>query len=398
MKMILSLLLCSAFIGTAQAQTPTPTQVQAKPYLDIQEIKTPKGLSVWFVQDKNIPVMTLKFSLKGGAQLDPPGKEGTAELLSALFDEGAGKRDAETFQNVMDEYGIKIGFSATRDSFNGNLKTTTQHRDMADELFDDALNRPQFTDEAVARMKAALLSSLRFQRMDPNWLANKKLFETLFAGQAYARPVEGTPETLPKLTAGDLRGEKDTLFCRQRLKIAIVGALEKQEVIDTADLFFGNWPECKTPVVDAPQIIKNAGKDIHVPWDGAQSVVVMAQPGIARQDKDWWAARILDFALGGGEFSSRLMEEVRVKRGLTYGVSSGIAPYDRAPLWLVQAGVDPAKTDEAISVIKKIWGEVSANGLTDEEIKQAKDYLIGSLPLALTSTDAIASVLLQLQE
>ena len=374
------------------------TMAQAKPYLDVQDIKTARGLTVWFVQDKAVPVMALQFSLKGGAQLDPTGKEGTTELLSSLFDEGAGKRDAEAFQDVLDAKSIRLGFATSRDSFNGHLKTTIKNLDTAEDLFSDALNDPHFAPEAVARMKASLQSSLRFQQMDPNWLAGRALFEKLFAGQDYARPTEGTMATLPTITADDLCQVQKELFCRERLKISVVGDLDKTQVSAMADRFFGSWPACKTKIIDSALMPQHGGETITLPWQGAQSAVIIAQPGLARQDKDWWAARILDFALGGGEFSSRLMEEVRVKRGLTYGVSTGIAPYDRAPLWMIQAGIDPAKTAEAINVIKKIWQDVAGHGLTDDEIKEAKDYLIGSLPLALTSTDKIAAILLQLQE
>lgn len=383
-------LICTFLFLTANAQ--------AKPYLDIQEIHTPKGLTVWFVQDKNVPVMSLKFSVKGGSQFDKPGKEGSAELLSALFDEGAGKRSGEVFQDIMENKAVKMGFSASRDSFNGNLKTTMLHQDIAAELFEDALNRPHIDEEAITRMKSALQSNLRFQLMDPGTIAGRTLFEKLYDGQPYARPVEGTMKSLSAITRLDLTNLKSDLFCRDHLKIAFVGALDKEQAAQLADRFFGAWPQCKKQLQQDKQQADLSGKTISIPWQGAQSIVIMAQSGLARQDKDWWAARILDFALGAGQFSSRLMEEVRVKRGLTYGISTTLMPLDYSPLWLVQAGIDPAKTEEAVSVIKKTWRDVAENGLTEKEIKEAKDYLIGSLPLALTSTDAIASILLQLQE
>jgi zinc protease len=371
---------------------------QAKPYLDIQELHPAKNISVWFVQDKNIPVMTLKFSLKGGSQFDPAGKEGSAQLLSSLFDEGAGKRNGEAFQDLEQSNGIKMGFTATHDAFYGSLKTTSAKQDLAIGMFDDALNKPHFAPEAIARMKADLQSNLRFSLMDPNYQASQKLFATLFAGQPYARPVEGDAKSVAAITRDDLVKEKTTLFCQQRLKVAIVGNLDADQVTKMVDRLFGNWPQCVDKVDNVIYPVKNLGQEIHIPWQGAQSIVMMAQPGMARQNKDWWAGRILDFALGAGEFSSRLMNEVRVKRGLTYGVSSSLAPYDHAPLWVIEAGVEPAKATEAIALIKKVWGDVAANGLTVAEITEAKDHLIGSLPLALTSTDAIAGIVLQLQE
>lgn len=390
LALMAAVMACSVF--------PVLAETPAKPYLDIREIHTPKGLTVWYVRDETVPVVTLKFSAKGGTQFDAAHKEGTAELLSTLFDEGAGSRDAEEFQDALENHAIRIGFSATRDAFYGNLKTTIGHQDMAVELFDDALNRPHFNQDAIARMKEGLKSNLRFQLMDPNSIASRKLFETLYGDQPYARPVEGTIESLSAITRQDLLAEKAALFCRNNLKIAMVGSLTEHQVARMADRFFGSWRACEKPLSVKMQEPSLDGKMHSVAWQGAQSVLILAQQGLSRQDNDWWAARILDFALGAGQFSSRLMEEVRVKRGLTYGVSSSLMPLDYSPLWVVQAGVDPSKTDEAVSVIRKTWRDVAENGLADDEIQKAKDYLIGSLPLALTSTDAMANIVLQLQE
>jgi len=367
----------------------------AKPYLDIQEIHTPKGLTAWFVQDKTVPVLSLQFSV----DILNDGK-GVGNLMSTLLDEGAGKRNSEEFQNEMDAHVISIGFAADHDNFNGHLKTTMHDLDLATELFSDALNRPHFAPDAIARMKQAILSNMRFQQMDPDYLAGRNLHETIFENDAYAYPVEGAPETVKSITAEELKKYRgEVLGCSADFHIAVVGDAAPEKVAAMLDKIFGDARQCTK---DAEPVKLNGlahrGEDIRVNWAGAQSSILMAQRGIARQDKDWWAARILDFALGAGQFSSRLMEEVRVKRGLTYGVSSGISTYDRAPLWIIQAGVDPSKADEAVSLIKKTWQEVAENGLTADEITEARNYLIGSLPLALTSTDRIASILLQLQE
>ena len=125
---------------------------------------------------------------------------------------------------------------------------------------------------------------------------------------------------------------------------------------------------------------------------------MMAQKGVNRTDKDWFTAQLLNYTLGGGGFSSRLMEEIRVKRGLTYGISTSIIDYIYGPLMLGQASVDINKIDETVSVIKAQWQQMANTGLTAQELANAKSYLIGSLPLSLSSTDAIASILVQMQE
>lgn len=367
-------------------------------FLKIEEITTPQHITAWYVHDENVPVVALHFSLFGGAQMDDTGKEGTAEILSTLLDEGTTTQDAESFQNDLDRYGIKLRFGNGHDYFTGAIKTTTTFQDKAFVLLDKALNTPRFAPEAIERMRQGLLSQQRFLVEDPNWIAGTELFALLFPDHPYGRVIEGTPESLKAITRDDIVRMKDNLFCRGRLTVAVVGSLDKQQAAQSIDRVFGNWPECST-AERRPQItLPEKGLVKHIKRAGAQSVLVMAQQGLARQDPDWWAARILDFALGGGEFSSRLMSEIRVKRGYTYGIDSSLAPYRYAQIWLVQAGLDPKHRDDAIALVQKIWSDVTQQGLTKEEIKEAKAYLIGSMPLALTTTDQIASVLLQLQQ
>lgn len=375
------------FAGAAQAKV-----------LDIQDITTPKGLRVWFVQDKHLPMLALQFSVKGGAQLDTNGKEGAAEMLSTLLDEGAGKYDAEQFQNDLDSYGIKIGFGNGRDSFYGRLKTTTQFSDKALEMMSAALNEPHFDEGAIARMRQSLLSARRFSEMNPNWIAGQALFKDLFPNHPYGREAEGSVKSLQAVTRDDIISVKKKLFCRERLKIALVGDMNETEAAVTADRLFGTWPSCGEMKIPAHVTLSGKSRHHHITREGAQTVLLMAQQGPARQDKDWWAARLLDFALGAGQFSSRLMDEVRVKRGFTYGIGSSLATYDYSPLWIVSAGVDPLHVEEAIVLVKKIWADVATNGLTEEEVAEAKSYMIGSLPLAMTSSDQIAGIVLQLQE
>jgi zinc protease len=383
------LLLCFLILFTNAAQAKV---------LDIRDITTPKGLHVWFVQDRHLPMLALQFSVKGGAQLDPDGREGAAEMLSTLLDEGAGKYDSEAFQNDLDSYGIKIGFSNGRDAFSGRLKTTTQFKDKALEMMSVALNEPRFDKDAIARMRQVLLSSRRFSEMNPNWIASQALFKDLFPDHPYGREAEGTVKSLQAVTRADIVAVRKALFCRERLKISLIGDIDETQAAVMVDQLFGAWPSCGEIKSPAFVVLPEQGKQRHITREGAQTVLLMAQQGLARKDKDWWAARLLDFALGAGQFSSRLMDEVRVKRGFTYGIGSSLATYDYSPLWIVSAGVDPTHIDEAITLVKKTWEDVAANGLTESEIAEAKSYMIGSLPLAMTSSDQIAGILLQLQE
>jgi zinc protease len=271
------------------------------------------------------------------------------------------------------------------------------HKDEGVTLLQAALNAPLFADDAVKRMIHALEGSARFNQQDPGWIASQTLFSKAFPLHPYGRPPEGTEKTIAALSADDVRAHAPKILCRDTLKIALTGDLDRAAAVALVDRVFGDWPAC--PVLQTPHThITTRGQTVHVPRDGAQSVVLMAQMGAARADPDWWAMRLLDYALGGGDFSSRLMHDLRVKRGLTYGVSSALAPYDYAPLWMVQTATPPDKAAAAVARVHAIWADVAKNGLSDDEIAAAKAYLIGSLPLALTTGSDIAAVMLQMQE
>ena len=370
----------------------------ARPYLDIRSLRTEKGITAWYVPDDSIPVLAVSFSFAGGSQFDPVGREGAVMLLSTMLDEGAGPRDSETFQRDMDVHGIQMAFSAGLDRFTGNVKMPTVHADTGFALLSDALNRPHMSVDAIARMKDALASQLRLSSQRPAWLASRAFFEAAFAGTPYARPREGTLQTLASLAREDVLRVKERLLCRDNVLVAVAGKIDEKMLMDSLDRTFGGLPPCTEHAEKSSFDMQQSGGAKAIPRAGAQYSVLMAQPGVARQNNDWWAARILNHALGGGQFSSRLMDEIRVRRSLTYGISSGISPYDRAPLWVVQLSVDPARAGEALGAIHRIWDDVAQNGLSEDEIASAKDYLIGSLPLALTSTGNIASVVLQMQE
>lgn len=365
--------------------------------LDIKPVETDSGLKFWFVADDHVPLVTVRFSTAGGAQHDPAGYEGLTELLSVMLDEGAGKHDSAAFQSALQQTGTRLSFSVSRDYFSGVFRAPVSHLDGAVPLFHDALNDPTFDDSAVSRMKDALLSALRFHESDPSWIAARQFFEKSFPLHPYGRPVEGTRDSIQKMTSDDLRAHKGRVLCREGLKIAVAGAVDVAAASTLVDRVFSEFPACQKRMTPfANSAIR--GQTVAIDRDGAQTSIFMAQAGVARLDPDWWAARILDYALGGGDFSSRLMDDIRVKRGLTYGVASSLAPYDFAPLWVVHTHTPPDKAALAVDRVRAIWADVAKNGLSPDEIAAAKAYLVGSLPLALTSGNDIAAVLLQMQE
>jgi zinc protease len=364
--------------------------------LPVQVLKTPQGLDVWFVEDHHTPVIALKFLVRGGQAEDPVGKEGLSSLYASLFDEGAGDWGGTDFQKTLKDQAISLSIVAGRDALLGGVKALRSDRDTAFALLQAALHTPHFAPEALERMRASLIANLRDQESNPAFVAARAYDHLAFAGHPYGRAE--TVESLSALTREDLQAYVPARITRDRLVLAASGDLSADEVMAVIDQLFSDLPATGAPRLSGQISPQGAGQVLVIPRDQPQSLLLFASGGPARNDPDWIPTALLNYALGGGGFASRLMQEVREKRGLTYGISTDLDPQDLAPLWQGQAATRNDKAGEAIALIRAEWGKVRDQGISAAERQAAADYLVGAWPLTLTSTAAIADTLIQLQK
>lgn len=364
---------------------------------EFQQITSPGGIKAWLVEDYAVPIVTIRFAFDGGSTQDKAGKEGTANLITALFDEGAGDLDSEAFQIALDAAGAEMGFSAGLDTIQGSMRLLADQRDEALGLLKLAIEAPRFDQDPINRMRAQILSGLAADAQNPATAAQKLWTETLFGSHPYARPVEGTPETLAAITAEDLRAFHKATFARENLHVAIVGAIDAEAAAATLDQLFGALPE--TPdLVPVPDVSPALGQDLAVDYPLPQTSIFMAYPGIGLSDPDYFAATLMNEILGGGSVLSRLNDEVREKRGLTYGVSAGFANQRHSNLLMLSTSTRADRAAETLGVIKDVVARMAAEGPTEAELASAKKYLIGSAALhEFSSSQAIASTLVGLQ-
>ncbi|MEQ8965111.1 MAG: pitrilysin family protein [Azospirillaceae bacterium] len=370
----------------------------ARAAAEVQRVVSPGGIEAWLVESHAVPVIAMDFAFEGGTALDPEGKEGLANLASATLDEGAGDLDSQAFRQRLADNGIRLRFSAGTDTFSGSLQTVTEKAEEAFSLTALALTAPRFDEAAVARMKAAIGAEIRRNVADPDWLSRRALYERVFAGHPYGRPSRGTLPTLASLTPEDLRGFVARRLAKDNLVVGVAGDITPEELGSVLDRVFGGLPDTAAPV-DIPEIEapSAAGETILVERAGAQSTLFIAQPGLRRDDPDWYAATVLNSILGAGVFTSRLGTELREERGLTYGIYSRLAAWDHADLWLVSGSLSNANVAEALATIREVWSGVAEDGVTRAELDDAKTYLTGSFPLNFTSTDSLSGALVAMQ-
>lgn len=392
MSMLRTVCLFPVLLALAAGLLATPATA-----VEVERVVSPGGIEAWLVRDTQNPIINLRFAFRGGAALDPDGKEGLANLVSSTLDEGAGDLDSKTFQQTLEDKAIRIGFNAGRDTFGGQLETLVRNRDEAFELLRLALTQPRFDAEPVSRIRAQIMVGLKREKEDPNSVASRKLMETLFPSHPYSRPSDGTETSLAAITIDDLRGFVGRRLARDNLILGAVGDISAEKLGQLIDKTFGALP-VKAASWALPEVTPVfSGKTIVIDKNVPQSAIVFADRGLKRDDPDFYAAYVLNRMFGGGGFTSRLYAEVREKRGLAYSVYTHLLPFDASAITLGGAGTANARVGETLKVIADEWRRMADHGVGDKELADAKTYLTGAFPLRFSSSGRIARMLVSMQ-
>ena len=363
---------------------------------EIKQVTSNSGITAWLVEDHKNPLITMQFMVRSGSSIDPKTKTGLAYLVSGLLDEGAGDLDSKSFQAALEKNAIALSFNARMDSFSGTLSTLTETKEEAFLLLASAIKEPRFDPEPTLRVKSQIAASLRASKENPNNIAGKLWWQLAFPSHAYGRPKKGTPETLASITREDMKDYVNKNLINDNISISVVGDITTGELSAVLDDIFGDLPSSSARNELRNTRAKNSGETVIVERDIPQSVVIFGHDGIKRDDADWYAATILFEILAGG-FGSRLTEEIREKRGLTYGVAAYPLPLDKAGVIIGSVSTVNGRVAESIRLIRDIWRRFGEEGPTIEEIQNAKDYINGSFSLRFTNSKTIVGVLNALQ-
>jgi zinc protease len=366
--------------------------------LTVREVKSKGGISAYLSEDHTTPIIAITFGFKGGSAIDPDDKLGLSGMVTSLLDEGAGTLDSFAFQTELQDRAITLRFNAGSDHITGQIVTTTPNAPKAYELLRLAMTQPRFDQEPVERIRRQILVSIQSQLENPGRIAGQRLMEELFGKHPYAREDDGKPETIKSITTDDLRGWVKSRFARDRLMVGVSGDITAAQLQTVLDQVFGTLPATTGLKADVPPApIVGTGKIVHINKNLPQSVVYIGQKGLMREDPDWYAGLVVDYVFGGGSFQSRLMDEVREKRGLAYSVGTGMAPYDAGAAMMASVGTRADQAEASLQVIRDEWRKMRDSGPTQEELNDAKQYLTGAWPLRFTSTGSIADTLLAVQ-
>lgn len=368
----------------------------ARAEIAIQDVTTPGGIKAWLLEEHSIPFVALEVMIRGGSAIDLPETRGAINLMGALLEEGAGDLDARAFAGARDDLAMSLSFDVSADALSVSARFLTENRDESLALLRSALTEPRFDPDAIDRVRAQVLSSLQSDLKDPQAIASQAFNALLYPGHPYANATQGTIETVSELTRVDLIKAHRRAITREGINVAVVGDITAEELKPLLDSLFAGLPEESPDLPGAADVNLPGGIKV-VDFETPQSVVRFAQPGVPRDDPDFFAAFVLNHILGGGGFESRLMQEVREKRGLTYGIYSYLSIPDYAKIWAGGTASANDKVAETVRVVREEWARLRDTGVTQHELDDAKTYLTGSYALRFDGNGPIANIAVNMQ-
>jgi zinc protease len=364
--------------------------------LPIQRVSA-NGFTVWLVEDHSVPVVSLSWGWDGGASLDPTGREGTASLAAALLTEGAGDMPAIAFTDALRDSGISLGFSADSDGFEGGFRCLLDSLPEAERLARLAMTAPRLDEAAVERLRARSIAGARQSLETPRGLAGRGFWASAFPAHPLGRTPNGTAESLAAIRVEELRGLLGQQLRRDGLTIAAAGAIRPDALAALLERLFASLPGGAPADLPGLPGFTNFGQQV-IGLDSPQSQAIFGHVGIGARDEDFEAAQIVLRILGGGGFSSRLTEAVRVRRGLTYGIGIGLNTGFGGGVLIGSVASDNAKIAEALAVTREEWARMATDGPTEAEMAEAVAFMTGSLPLQFTDSRRIAQTLFGMQQ
>lgn len=392
----LALVAASAPAQPAPKQTPPPPKPAKEIRFPAFEEKTlANGLRVVAIEQHETPSISLQLLVPGGKVHTPAGKAGLADATAALIREGTATRSSQQIAQTIDSVGGALNALATLESAFVTVRATSDQIDLGLDLLADVVLRPTFPAEELERWRSQTLSGLQIQQTDPEYIADAAFERLVTAGHPYGLPAAGTPESVKGLTREDLVAFHRRQYVPNDSILAIVGDVKAADAFARAERFFGAWPKGEAPKI--PSVKPAPGKRqiviVDKP-DAVQTQIRVGEAGLAYRDPDHFAAQVYD-AVVGSSSNSRLYEEVRRKRGLSYGAFSQFRMPSEPGWFLASTFTKTESTAEALGLVLEVLEGMAKAPVPAAELEERKTYLTGAFPLEIETPDGIAAKVLE---
>jgi len=361
----------------------------------IENWLTENGLKVYYVHVPELPMLDLRLTFAAGSAHDAD-KAGLSNMAIGLLDKGAAGLNADQIAEAFESVGAEFSSGAARDMAWISLRTLTLDEQMtkALDIWQKVIEKPDFPEADFKRLKKQVLIGLQADKQNPSSIASKAFYKHLYGNHPYASPQSGTEESIAKISTVDIEAYYKKYFVNKNGQLALVGAISKKQAEDIANniskalLSQDRGEGVKAASVPKVEPLKEA-KTIHIPYPSTQAHVMIGQLGDKRGDKDYFSLYLGNHGLGGSGFTSRLMKEVRVKRGLSYSVYSYFIPMQEEGPFLLGLQTKLSQTDEAIKVAREVLETFQKDGPSEEDLNASKLNITGGFPLRTASNDDI---------
>jgi len=368
--------------------------LSAQAALAIQHWQTPQGARVFFVESHELPMLDIAVDFAAGSARDPAAKAGLAQLTHGLLDQGAGGLSDTAIAHRLADVGAVLSGRLDRDRAGVMLRTLSSaaEKDKALDILARVLQRPDFPQAVVQREKQRLISSIREAEADPGTVASKAFYRALYGTHPYAHDEAGDPAAIARLTRGDLQAFYRTHYSVPNTVISLMGDITRAEAEAIAVRLTAGLS--RAPALPAlPKPVPAAASDTRIAHPSTQSHVLMGTVGMARNDPDFFPLFVGNYVLGGGGFDSRLLKEVRDKRGYAYSAYGYFLPLMEAGPFQLGLQTKLEQTDDALKVAQATLRQFIADGPSEAELTQAKSNLAGGFPLRIDSNRKILDYL-----
>jgi len=366
--------------------------------LDVKREVLDNGLTLLIVERHNLPIVKVSVGINAGSIVEPQEKAGLASLTASLLTEGTKNRTASQISEEIEFVGGAIGASASDDYVTASLSVLKKDIDLGFDLLSDILQNPSFPENELNKKRERIKGGLKAEEEDPGFVVSREFRKAVFDSQPYGRLIQGTSETLDAITRDDVVNFHSSYYVPNNAIMSVVGDITDDEVKNLLKKYFSGWHE--KPVRISPpyesSVIKGK-KVILVNKDITQANIILGHGGVSRDNPDYYAISVMNYILGGGGFESRLMQNIRVERGLAYDIHSFFDPNKYGGIF--EVGVQ-TKNDTAITAIDEILKEIKeirTNPVSDSELSGAKAFLTGSFPLRFETGSRIAGFLIAVE-
>ena len=366
--------------------------------LPVERTVMDNGLILLVLQQPTIPIVNVRVMIKAGALFDPEDKPGVANLVADLLDEGTSRRSSVEIADAIDFIGGRLNTTGGSDWATISLGILKEDFKVGIDLLSDILLHPSFSKNELKRRRQEILGELAAEKDQPGVVGRRAFNKLVFGKHPYHRPIQGTEESLLKIKRSDLLEFYEKYYRPNNTVIAIVGDVSAAEAKDIMVQHFRKWassPIQATLIPEAPRLEKKVIKLID--RNITQANIILGHIGITRQNPDYYTVLVMNYILGGGGFSSRLLTEIRDNQGLAYSIHSRFGASMEPGSFVAKLQTKNSSAQQAIQAVIAEIRRIRENPVSDQEIEEAKAFLTGSFPLQMDTSSEIATLLTQVE-